>query len=168
MTAVESLQREHEWIGWMAEILAALVATARSEGRLPGEAVELLALYETFADGRHQEKEESALFPALLEAADHRAGRAHMESMRALVIGAVRGDGGSAAAFAREAEGYLELHRAHMQREEEVLLPMAATLLTPEADARVLRRFRAIEGGPGDPHGLREQIRGLRKRVGLE
>lgn len=180
MKSIEILEREHQWIGWMAECLEALVIHAKTTDTLPQEAYELMPLYETFADGRHQEKEESVLFPELLGMADdrstelllrllddHATERSHMDQMRTSVLGAVQGEATCLRQFAREASEYLELHRAHMFRETEVLIPLANDLLSPEADARIVQGFEEIEGGPGDPHGLREQVLSLHERVGL-
>lgn len=180
MRAIEILRREHVWIGLMAECLEKLVAEARVEDQLPSEAAELLGLYETFADGRHQEKEEGVLFPELLAStdendrrslakllADHEGERRHMASMRLHLLGALQGEPLCVREFARAAGAYIELHRSHMQREAMVLFPMAQRLLDGQADERVAAGFEALEGGSGDPHGLAEQILSLRRHVGL-
>jgi len=180
MRTIETLTREHEWIGWMATTLERLVARTKTDGRLPEEAYALLALYEDFADGRHQEKEETVLLPELVELAaeaerevlqrllvDHVAERELMVGMRASLLGAIHGERPSVQRFLRAAGEYVDLHRAHMEREGETLLPLARRILSSEADRRIARGFERIEGGPGDPHGVREQILALRKRVGL-
>jgi len=180
MKAVEILEREHRWIAWMASCLESLVAESRTQDRLDVMTAELLFLYESFADGRHQDKEEQVLFPELLTCADeqtrtllgqllrdHGVERNHMARMRESLSGAVQGEPRSVRDFAREATEYMALHRMHMLRESEHLLPHVANLLTPEADARVVAGFEAIEGGPGDPHGLQEQISSLCRRLGL-
>jgi hemerythrin-like domain-containing protein len=180
MKTLDILEREHTWIGWMAACLEKLVADARADDRLPEEAYELLQLYESFADGRHQEKEEAVLFPVLLDRtgdedrdmlgtllSDHQAERRHMSGMRANLLGAVHGEPVCVREFAREATEYLARHRAHMHRETETLLPLTERLLTPEADALVAAGFESLEGGAGDPHGIEEQIKGLSKRTGV-
>ena len=180
LQSLEILRREHQWIGWMAETLESLVAQAEATDRLPEEAYELLCLYESFADGRHQDKEEQVLFVELLAAAgqrdreilqrllrDHEEEKRLMAGMRANVLGAVHGRPASVRDFVLEARDYMTLHQAHMSRENEILFSMAERLLTPEADERVAGGFEAIEGGKGDPHGVREQALGLRQRVGL-
>ena len=180
MKTIERLELEHRWIGSMANSLETLLADARTSNQLPREAYDLLSLYESFADGRHQDKEERVLFLELLDAAqdrdrdvlgrliaDHEAERAHMAKMRVNLLGAVYGEPGCVQDFLREASAYVDLHQAHMRREEEILLPMDERLLTPEADERVARGFEEIEGGPGDPHAVEEQIKRLLHRIGL-
>jgi hemerythrin-like domain-containing protein len=180
MKSIEILEREHRWVGWMANCLERLVAEARARDQLDELASELLFLYESFADGRHQDKEEQVLFPELLTCADdetrglldqlmrdHSVERRHMAKMRLNVAGAVHGEPLCVREFTLEATEYMGLHRAHMQRETENLLPLAEQLLTPEADGRVVAGFEEIEGGSGDPHGLEEQITGLCRRAGL-
>lgn len=180
MRAMDILRREHRWIAGMAQCLETMVSEARTDEIVPSECYELLHLYESFADGRHQEKEEELLFPELLSRAsdeerrtlgrlleDHEAERAHMASMRLNLLGAVHGEPLCVRAFARAASEYIALHRSHMQRETVLLLPMAERLLDPEADARVATAFEKLEGGKGDPHGLAEQIHRLMERLGL-
>lgn len=180
MKSLKILEREHGWIARMGVCLERLIAESRSTDQLPEEASELLVLYESFADGRHQEKEEGVLFPALLAFADgreravleqllqdHGAERRHLAEMRVNLHGALYGEPLSVRAFAAAANDYMELHRAHMGREGEILFPMVERLLTPDADAEVSEGFDALEGGSGDPHGLEEQIQGLCRRIGV-
>ena len=180
MKTTDNLEREHEWIEHMANSLEALIARTKADERLPEEAQELLFLFETFADGRHQDKEEQVLFPELLDVAtepdraslgqllkDHECERRYMAGMRLNLLGAVHGEPGCVRAFVKEAGEYMDLHRAHMMREEQILLPMAKRLLTREADARVVLGFERIDGGADDPHGVEEQVLSLLHRVGL-
>ena len=90
-----------------------------------------------------------------------------MELMRENALGAVYGESASVQNFVNEASDYLDLHRAHMARETQILFPMVERLLTPDIDESVVRGFEAIEGAPGDPHGIREQVLQLRERAGL-
>ncbi len=180
MKSIDLLEREHLWIGWMAESLEAIVGRAQSDGILPAEAYDLIMLYEVFADGRHQDKEEQVLFPSLLDAADehergllerllhdHETERSCMASMRSNVLGAVYGEPGCVREFVRDAREYLDLHHAHMMRESEIVFPLAERLFTAEDDRRCVEQFETIEGGADDPHGMREQILHLRQRIGL-
>jgi len=180
MKTTEILNREHEWIRLMAECLEALVMAAKADDAVPHLAYELIALHESFADGRHQDKEEDVLFPELLSAADqedrdvlrklltdHDAERHYMSGMRLAVLGAIHGESASVHEFITRSSEYLRLHHAHMLRETEILIPMTERLLTLEADARVVHGFEGIEGGLGDPHSVEEQIRSLYRRAGL-
>ncbi len=183
LRSIAILEREHRWIGWMTECLEALIARAHVDDQLPAETYELLRLFESFADGLHQDKEEHVLFVHLLDVArgnerdaltklltDHEAERRHLSGMRVNVLGAVHGEPGCVREFVREAEGYLGVHRAHMARESKVLFPLAARVLTPDADAQVVRGFGQVdasEEGGSATAGLLEQIVSLRRRIGL-
>ena len=180
MKSIEILNREHEWIRLMAECLEALVMTAKSDDSVPHIAYELIALHESFADGRHQDKEENVLFPELLLASDqadrdilrklmtdHEAERHYMSGMRMSVLGAIQGESACVREFIDRASEYLRLNHAHMLRETEIMIPMAERLLGPEGDARAVRGFEEIEGGQGDPHCVEEQVRSLYRRAGL-
>lgn len=178
METLEILEREHAWIGWLVSSLEEILRTTRATDRLPDEADELLALFESFADGRHQEKEERCLFPELLALADeaqratleellrdHETERAHLQAMRLQLPGAQSAEPLCVRSFVLRASAYLALQRAHMRREQELLFPLAARLLTPQADARAAEGCARIEGGVGDPNGVREVVLALRERV---
>ena len=180
MQTIERLKLEHRLISAMTDGLEAITARAKADRRVPDEAYELLSLFDSFADGRHQDKEEQVLFVELLDVAedhdrsilsrllgDHEKERRHMSGMRVSLLGAVHGEPGCVREFVHEADAYSTLHRSHMLRESEIMLPMVARLLTPDADLRVTVGFEKVEGGPGDPHGIEEQVGSLLRRIGL-
>ena len=141
---LQRFEREHE------EALAALVALERAaEGlRGPGDmATHFAAAREAHAFlvgpvKTHNENEELALFPELDDEAptalfeeEHLAlWRLEAELERALQLA----DAGRVAAAGLE---IVDLLRAHIARENEVLFPMARELLGPEGLARVARRL---------------------------
>jgi hemerythrin-like domain-containing protein len=54
-------------------------------------------------------------------------------------------DLGDAAAFAKAAGAYVELLRGHIHKEDHCLWPMADQLLSPAAQAEILRAFAVAE-----------------------
>jgi hemerythrin-like domain-containing protein len=137
------------------ELMAnAFEAEGRIEPRAAGRAVEFLREY---ADRLHHGKEEATLFPAMeargipsevgptaVMRREHTMGRAFTADM-ADALGA-----DDAPAFVAAAREYVALLREHIQKEDQVLFPMADGLLPPEEQARladVFDRFDSLEFG---------------------
>ncbi len=108
---------------------------------------ELLAFVKDFADGEHHHREETLLFPALVQAGvpvehgpiavmlhEHDLGRECIRRIRENLAAANEGDEAAATAVYTAAAEYSELLRAHIWKEDNVLFPLANRLL-PEAAA---------------------------------
>ncbi len=145
--ATADLRHEHQ------VILRALSILERAGERLgAGLSVDEAALQDlvqflrTFADKCHHGKEEHQLFPMLRDKGvgatlavfleDHEEGRRY--------LGTLAGSGPSAE---RAAAGrrYVGLLRDHIQREDEVLFPMADDVLSLEDHAVLARRYEEVE-----------------------
>ena len=145
--ATADLRDEHE------VILRALGVLERIADRLAaGRAVsdstltDLVQLLQTFADRCHHAKEEDQLFPAMrakgaggtvavfLE--EHEEGRGYLRTLASGVSSAER------AAAARR---YVAMLQDHIQRENEVLFPMADELFTAEEHGALARAYEDVE-----------------------
>ncbi|MCE1196644.1 hemerythrin domain-containing protein [bacterium] len=145
--AIDELMHEHEAILFSLGILQKMADAASSGDSRPGaawdtrDARELVGFLKEFADGCHHGKEEGILFPAMEKAGilneggpigvmlqEHALGRDRIRGMKAALEGA--GDRG---AFAREASGYIELLRRHIEKENTILFPMGERALSPQA-----------------------------------
>ncbi|HEX6883468.1 MAG TPA: hemerythrin domain-containing protein [Planctomycetota bacterium] len=184
MWTTDVLREEHRWILRMLQCLERVALQAEREARLDAAcAAELLALFTHFADGLHQEREERYLFPRLLARArdvaervaigrlcgEHEEERRSLTRMNQALLGAVYGQTPSLLDFQREARRYVELHRAHVLHENQVLLPHAEALLTAEDDEQVMRGFVALEReGPQHLKQVFERVRALCARLGID
>ena len=172
-TPTARLREEHE------VILRALTVLERFGQALEdGEAVDrtglawLRTFFGTFADRCHHGKEEQHLFPALerrgmpreggplgVMLREHEEGRAHVRAM-------AQGDDRQVAAAIRD---YVALLRAHIDKENGVLFPMAEQLL-PETEQRgLLHAFEAVEetvAGPGVHERLLARLAELEGKAG--
>lgn len=96
-----------------------------------------------FADGVHHQKEESVLFPALCDAGlpkeagpvgvmlyEHDEGRQYIRAMEAALPEAAAGDEASRSRLIEATLGYVNLLRAHIDKENFILFPMADNVLT--------------------------------------
>jgi hemerythrin-like domain-containing protein len=143
--ATTSLRHEHEVI-LRALALVERVALAAAAGT-PGarEAlVRLVDFFQNFADRCHHAKEEQHLFPALERRGLPREGgpvavmlAEHHEGRRLLAA--------LAAGDPAAARGYVALLRAHIDKENDVLFPLAEQVLAEEDQVSLHRAFEAVE-----------------------
>ena len=152
--ATAELRHEHEVILWALAVLER-AADRLASGRPVSDSTlaELVQFLQTFADRCHHGKEEDQLFPAMrakgvggtlavfLE--EHGEGRGYLRLLA---------NGTGAAERATAARRYVGLLRDHIQRENEVLFPMADQILDPGTHAALAGAYREVELqvlGPG-------------------
>jgi hemerythrin-like domain-containing protein len=157
--ATADLRDEHEVILRALAVLERVSARLAS-GRPVSEPAlaDLVQFLQTFADRCHHGKEEDQLFPAMrakglgdplavfLE--EHEEGRRYLRTLATGASGAER------AAAARR---YAALLHDHIERENEVLFPMADGLFTAEEHAALARAYEDVEHrvvGAGGHEGL--------------
>jgi hemerythrin-like domain-containing protein len=153
--ATADLRHEHEVILRGLDVLERL-AERLAAGQPVGEATlrGLVELLQTFADRCHHGKEEDHLFPAIRAKGlgdnlavfldEHEEGRGYV---RTLASGGA--PSGERAAAARR---YVGMLRDHIQRENEVLFPLADELFSPDEHAALARAYEDVErevAGPG-------------------
>lgn len=132
MDAIETLMTEHRLIEQALDALVARGAPSKDE------LVRYVAFLREFADARHHGKEEDLLFKAMIDHGfpleggpvammlhEHGLGRALIATMRekAEQPGPLSADDSKAVADA--ARGYAALLGAHIQKEDQILYPMA-------------------------------------------
>ena len=155
----DSLVREHEII---EQVLDSLEREARAVAG--GKPVDRqfftgsITFVRQFADGIHHQKEEQILFPALCAAGmpkdggpvgvmlyEHDEGRGHIRAMDAALQAASDGDIAAREQLVHEALAYVELLRAHIQKENMILFPMAGKVLNLRQQEIVRLGFEAAE-----------------------
>jgi hemerythrin-like domain-containing protein len=158
-TATAVLRKEHEAI---LKMLAVTEEVARRvEG---GEQVEpeilanLLEFFRLFADKCHHGKEEDLLFPQLekkgmprtggpvgVMLAEHDQGRQLIQQMAKATEAYPNQPATAGPAWTQAARGYVDLLRAHIAKEDNVLFVMAERMLTPEEQTALAEGFEKIE-----------------------
>lgn len=157
--STDDLKHEHRVI---EVVLTALdrMADQLDEGKaLSRERAEkALETLRVFADKCHHGKEEQQL-PKVLESRgmsremgplavmlhEHGEGRTHVRAMVEAAPAAAGGDPKARAQFAQHAHAYVVLLRGHIQKEDQVLFPMAEQTLTAEDGTALVARFEEIE-----------------------
>lgn len=159
MRPTEILSNEHRVIELVIDCLEEMTNRAMKEGRLEKEPAEqAIAFIKGFADGCHHGKEEARLFPAMeakgmprdggpigVMLHEHKVGRTHVQGMTLHLEKAAAGDGAALNAFASHAHGYADLLRQHIQKEDQILFPMAERMMTDEDRATLLGQFDHVE-----------------------
>ena len=159
MTATSILRDEHELI---LEVLNAAAEAARrlqsGQSVDPGTLERMLTFLREFADRAHHGKEEDLLFPALVRRGmpsaggpigvmlfEHTQGRELIRRMAAAGEGIAGGAPGAGSAWANAARGYVELLRAHIAKENDILFVMADRILSNEEQAGLGELFRKVD-----------------------
>ena len=157
MRPTEVLKEEHEAIKSMLEVLERICDRLEAGERVEPEHLErAIDFIKEFADKCHHGKEEDLLFPALARAgipveggpigvmlAEHETGRNYVRGMKE-GIEEYR-EGGRTSKFIENARGYVELLRAHIDKENTVLYPLADSYIAEEGQERLLEEFEKVE-----------------------
>jgi hemerythrin-like domain-containing protein len=182
MRSTQILEREHELILKVLDCLERLAAEALGPERLDRVSAEqALDFLRSFADRCHHAKEEDLLFPALVAKgmprdagpiavmlSEHEQGREAVACMGRAVDDAQADVPGAAQRFAQYAGSYVTLLRAHIQKENQVLFPMADRILGEGEQAQLLLEFEQAEHElEGTGERCQELARVLCERCGV-
>ncbi len=152
------LKEEHELILQALDALEKKVASLES-GAAPDRAYfeRAVEFLRTFADHCHHGKEEDLLFKAMINRgfpqhggpiavmlSEHETGRAFIRGI-AEGAAALGTDPGAAKRIVENGRGYIGLLRAHINKENNILFPMADNVLTPEDQEHLGHEFERFE-----------------------
>lgn len=179
MIPTEILSAEHRVILRVLSCLEAIVAEATAHGKLSAEpATSAIAFFRGFADQWHHAKEEKHLFSLMEQRGiprssgpigvmlnEHDLGRAQVRGMDAAVESAAQGQPESLRAFVGHARLYIELLRAHIQKEDGILYPMANQVFSDQDQHDLSDAFhRAGHDEMGD--GIHESFHAIADQLG--
>jgi len=159
MKPTEILSHEHRIIEQVLACLERMMQKSASEGRLdPQPARDAVAFFRNFADRCHHGKEEAHLFPAMeakgfspdcgptsVMRREHELGRMHVRQMASAIDAAAAGDAEALRRFVENAQGYVELLREHIQKEDHCLFAMANQALSEGDQRRLSAAFEKVE-----------------------
>ena len=153
--ASEDLMHEHEAVLQALNILEKISA-ALTPGRpdVQADLLKIIDFFKIFTDTCHHGKEEKFFFPALEEAgiaknngpigvmlAEHEQGRKYMRGLGAALAEKTI----NAAEFMKMANNYINLLRAHISKENNILFPMGDQKLTAARQKDLLDEFARFE-----------------------
>ncbi|MBC7187846.1 MAG: hemerythrin domain-containing protein [Calditrichaeota bacterium] len=157
MKPTESLIEEHRLI------LTVLEAAEREATRIEATAQvdhsrleQLLDFFRSFADACHHRKEEEHLFkllerkpplraPVTVMLQEHEMGRGFLRRVQEGLVAWAQGDPAGAVQVVEGFRSYAELLRAHIDKENQVLFPMADRVLTRAEQAQLVSAFERVE-----------------------
>ncbi len=160
MNAIDELINEHEAVRLTLRILSRIGQDIAETGKIsnPEHLDQLFDFFSTFVDQCHHSKEEEQLFPALEEVGvsreggpvgvmlkEHQQGRDLVAKMKSAVARYRNGEKDAARKFIQHANDYTTLLDFHIDKENNVLFPMAVNHL-PESKLEALKKgFDKIE-----------------------
>jgi hemerythrin-like domain-containing protein len=159
MHPVETLMNEHRVIERGLDALDALCAgLSTDDSSVRVRLGKLVRFFREYADRVHHAKEEDRLFTALADhgfsnqsgpvfvmLSEHEAGRAYVTSLAEVAAcdGPLTAD--EIAAVRENGTAFSTLLRGHIQKEDNVLFPMAAQVLQPSAVEELRTAFDAFD-----------------------
>jgi hemerythrin-like domain-containing protein len=152
------LSQEHRAIEGRLDHLEQTIRSIQAGGAFSRRYFEdALDFFRDQADGCHHAKEEKLLFPRMVERgvpahggpigvmlAEHDEGRAYLKAVRENLTGAEQGAVAALNAVLQNAAAYIEMLRAHIQKEDNILFRIAKMVLDPSDVAELQQAFAEV------------------------
>ena len=160
MKAIQELRMEHDAVRLTLKVLDRICQKIELSGKLddPQDVDHLLEFFTVFVDKCHHGKEEELLFPALEQIGvnrdkgpigvmlrEHQLGRECVQKMKTAFLQFKAGAVPAAVDFTRSARDYISLLNQHIDKENNILFPIAEKQLTEAKLAELLKGFERIE-----------------------
>ncbi|MFW9914111.1 MAG: hemerythrin domain-containing protein [Candidatus Thorarchaeota archaeon] len=181
MKATDELVKEHEAIKLMLSILEQVcLRIDQGEKIIPTTLDNIVEFIRVFADKCHHGKEEDLLFPAMVKMgipqnggpigvmlSEHKMGRDFVKGMLTGIDYYKENKEGWSFLFSENARKYIQLLRQHIDKEDNILYPMANQRLSSEQQKELLRQFENVEVeivGAGKHEEFHELLRQLKEK----
>lgn len=162
--ATEALKHDHRVIERVLGVLERALFKMEQGGAVDGELLrQVLDFFRGFADSCHHQKEEQVLFPRLADRGipveggpvgvmlhEHEEGRQYLRGLAEGVALLDRDPEQARQLILGNGKGYAGLLRAHIQKEDYVLFPLADGVLTPGEQRELVHRFEEVEHHLGE------------------
>lgn len=159
MNPTEELKKEHEAIKLMLRILGIVSEKLESGEKVNAKHLdEIVEFIQVFADKCHHGKEEDLLFPAMASVGfprdrgpvcvmliEHKEGRGYVKEMKEGIADYKAGKMESASKIAENARNYAALLSQHIEKEDNVLYPMADANLSEAKQKELEKGFERVE-----------------------
>ncbi|MFX0095665.1 MAG: hemerythrin domain-containing protein [Candidatus Hodarchaeota archaeon] len=159
MKPTEELMKEHEAIKRMLSVLEQICKRIEQGERLPSEKLtQILEFIKLFADQCHHGKEEDLLFPAMIKAGfpkdggsiavmlhEHVIGRNAVKGMAEAIFKYKQSNLAIPESFIENARTYIQLLHQHIDKEDNILYPLANQHLSLQAQQDLLEQFERVE-----------------------
>ncbi|MBM3148945.1 MAG: hemerythrin [Chloroflexi bacterium] len=159
MIPTETLKHEHQIILMVLDAAEREAQSIQASGKVQAERIEqMLDFFRNFADRCHHAKEEELLFvkmqergmpvrggPIAVMLQEHDEGRRRVRAVAEALSQARSGDVSAVASVRDNLSAYIQLLRAHIDKEDHILYPMADRLFTPEDQQALTEAFEKVE-----------------------
>lgn len=155
--ATAALREEHRLILRVVAAFEAMIEAAPTAGLDLDDVAAFIAFFRLFTDACHHGKEEDLLFAALeehgIQGADgpiaalrteHRHGRDLVRGMTATLDRARNADAAASGALRREAAAYIDLIRAHIDREDGGVFDLADGIVDGAACSALCEAYETV------------------------
>ncbi len=180
MTATEQLKTEHKAIKLMLRIIEKMCERLKSgDGVEPERLEQVLEFLKVFADRCHHAKEEELLFPALEKVgvpreegpigvmlAEHNKAREHVKGIGEGIARYKAGERRAAAKIVENGRAYVRILAAHIDKEDNVLYPVADARLPKNIQDELVAKFDQVETErirPGKHEEFHKMLENLKK-----
>lgn len=170
MISTEQLKNEHQAVLLALEILEKICQRLEVGEKVePKHQEEILEFIKIFVDKCHHGKEEDLLFPALekvgipkengpigMMLTEHDMGRDYVRGMSENISNPEK--------YIENAHRYIELLKQHIEKENNILYPMADIHISQAKDDELLKEFNKLELeriGPGKHEEFHKMLEGL-------
>ncbi len=154
-TATQNLENDHVYILRLIDVMEKMVLNCATDTAHIEMVVNLI---KTYADGFHHAKEEKVLFPLLVEKGfsneqgpvsvmlhDHVEGREFVKGISERIDVYKAGNVSALPEIYQYMQGYVDLLKAHIGKENNVLFRMADKALSSDEQLELLNKFGSIE-----------------------
>ena len=159
MTATEVLKHEHKIVLKVLDVVRHEAQDIADTGKLNVEKLDkVLDFFRVFVDQCHHGKEEEYLFPTMEKRGipadkgpvpvmlhEHAGGRNTVKAITEALVRSRQGDAAATEAVAANLAILDEHLRSHIEKENEVLFPMADKIFTPEDQEALVASFEKHE-----------------------
>jgi hemerythrin-like domain-containing protein len=159
MTPTEILKHEHKIVLLVLEGAEREAKIIQEKNSVHAEKIEsLVDFFRNFTDRCHHGKEEKHLFVKMQERGmpgdtgpiavmlhEHQEGRKKVAAMAEALIPAKNNNTSAIASVKENLFAYIELLRAHIDKEDNILFPMADQLFTAQDKKELMEAFEKVE-----------------------
>jgi hemerythrin-like domain-containing protein len=159
MIPTEILKHEHQIILMVLDAAEREAQSIQASGKVQSERIEqMLDFFRHFADRCHHAKEEKLLFvkmeqrgvpvrggPIGVMLLEHDEGRRRVKAVADALPQAKGGDASALSTVSSNLLAYVQLLRAHIDKEDNILYPMADRLFTPGDQQALSEAFEKVE-----------------------
>ncbi|MEN9443960.1 MAG: hypothetical protein RIS47_850 [Bacteroidota bacterium] len=157
-TATANLENDHVQILRLIDVMEQLTKKPSADTL---DLNLIVSLIRNFADGLHHNKEEKLLFPKMVEKGfsfeqgpvavmmqDHVIGRSYVKGIADNIAAYENGNQEALATIYTNINGYADLLRAHIAKENNILFRMADKAFTEAEQEELLQKFATLENEP--------------------